>query len=952
MNAAEHNELTSLIRALPPLDEALSEESVEHLMLLPSGRWTARQEGVARRRTTVLDEPSLEALATWLLDHPGARLDGTWLFDVVPGVRGLLVTAERCPTPSDALATPLVMEALKKQITRGENGVILGPVRARKLELLCWIAQQFIQEQIILISDRPPTAQLGPRVVHLFPPRTPEELARVRRLIRRCDAVLWDEVESKEVLQAALGYPGAKRRWITMDAATTRAGFEALGRRLVEMAPGDVSSIMLADSRSGQLSHLLRRVGGSWQEVTEEANSVLPLLEAHLETSMPIRNRYEDYRSTVEVQEIRFETYDPPHQEEPEDIEEPHPRGDGIEGLADILSEVEEIEELADPTPSHVMAASSIDELLEDSEGTDTSEVSDSVVREVLDETSNPMIEIDTDLGDPLYDSEALEEVGPSTPSDPLPLDEQSGEKEELEAALAAQDEPQETAAEAAEVAEAVAEDAVEDAAEPVEEEDEDEDSTAELSVAGLDMGMSKPTPESQREEVAENNFREPFAKPAPVDEASIDLGEDSEIESEDMHRPPISERLTEQISPEEVQAAVEARERELAGSREFSEFELEEIQAPHEEEGEEDELEHADEAISKADTAIRSGETLPGDSLAEMQEALSLAEAEIHASFSADNDMATNPVIETPDIQLDADIPILDIEDSPATQEFYVNDSADADLEHVLPPEEDEIDRFEPIDDMHDNLDIMLEDFSEEQPPMELEVNIPEDTQVEQHFALDPDALVDNERRAHLNDLLRIEAELQTDLASDSEVTGLHSDPAAIQASRQPEPNAGQAMAEEMFSALDEIYSEASLQPPKAPEGVTPPEQGDPTVLTSIPDEPVGREIPVDDDDVPLLSWDDDEETKQHERSKLSGTPVRSMSDEDPPDADVSTSTSVKLNALSQRLRALRQRRQQKSGQFSAYSADDGEESEAEESPREKRTTNLLEALKRDKKS
>ena len=153
--------------------------------------------------------------------------------------------------------------------------------------------------------------------------------------------------------------------------------------------------------------------------------------------------------------------------------------------------------------------------------------------------------------------------------------------------------------------------------------------------------------------------------------------------------------------------------------------------------------------------------------------------------------------------------------------------------------------------------------------------------------------------------------------------------------------------IAEEMFSALDEIYSEASLQPPEAPEGITPPEAGDPTVLTSIPEEPTGREVPVDDDDVPLLSWDDDEETKQHERSRLTGAPSRQLSDEDPPDADVSTSTSVKLNALSQRLRALRQRRQQKSGQFNAYSKEDGEEEE-----RQKQPTNLLEALKRDKKS
>ena len=945
MNAAEHNELASLIRALPPLEEALSEDGVEHLMLLPSGRWTARQEGVARRRTTVLDEASLEALATWLVDHPGARLDGTWLFDVVPGVRGTLVTAERCPTPSDSLASPLVMEALKKQITRGENGVILGPVRARKLELLCWIAQQFIQEQIILISDRPPTAQLGPRVVHLFPPRTPEELARVRRLIRRCDAVLWDEVESREVLQAALGYPGAKRRWITMDAATTRAGFEALGRRLVEMAPGDVSSIMLADPRAGKLSHLLRRVGGSWQEVTEEANSVLPLLEAHLETDMPIRNRYDDYRSTVEVQEIRFETYDPPHQEEPEDIKDAQPRGDGIEGLSEILSEVEEI---ADPQPSHVMAASSLEELLEDSEGTDTSEVSDSVVREVLDETSNPMIEVDTDLGEASLDSEALEEVGASSPHEPPPA---IGEEEESEAALAAPKEEEEDPEEEVEpLAEAVEDAPPEDSEE--EEPEEEEDSTAELSIESLDMGapQADPEPELEDEEEQAEAFEDPFAEPAPID-APIDLGEDSEFENEEVHHRPISERLTEQISPEEVQAAVEARERELAGVREYSEFELEEIAGPASDD-EEELLEDADEAISKADTAVRSGETLPGDSLAEMQEALSQAEAEIHASFTPDNDMATNPVIETPDIQLDADIPILEVEDSPATQEFYVNDSAEPEIEQEASHDEVVSDEFIQLDEMHDNLDIMLEDFSEEHSAIEVEVNVPEDTQVDQHFALDPDALVNDERRAHLNDLLRIEAELQTDLASDNEVTGLHSDPAAIQATRQPEPDAGQAMAEEMFSALDEIYSEANPAPPQAPEGITPPEQGDPTVLTSLPDEPVGRDVLVDDDDVPLLSWDDDEETKQHERSKLSGTPSRSLSDEEPPDADVSTSTSVKLNALSQRLRALRQRRQQKSGQFNALSRGEGEASEADDSPREKKTTNLLEALKRDKKS
>lgn len=931
MNAAEHNELTSLIRALPPLEEALSEGDVDHLMLLPTGRWTARQQGVARRRTSVLDEPALLALATWVDDHPGARLDGTWLFDVIPGVRGLLVTAERCPTPIDDIASPVLMDALKKQITRGENGVILGPVRAPKLELLCWIAQQFIQEQIILISDRPPTAQLGPRVVHLYPPRTPEELARTRRLLRRCDAVLWDEVENSEMLRVALGHPGAKRRWFTMDAATTRAGFEALGRRLEEMAPGDLSSIMLADSRSGKLSHLLRRVGGSWQEVTEEANSMLPALEAHLETRFAVRNRYEEYRSTVEVQEIRFESDDPPHEDEPEDIDikefKPRHGEGGLDGISELLSEAEEqVEE----QPSHALAASSIDELLEDSEGTDTSEVSDSVVQEVLDEPSTPAkepLEFTTEDSEP---SEELDEVG-QTPS----LQTQSGEEEE-EVALLASEQPEETSS--TKDALALEESAAQDTS--LSDFDKQFIETSPGPDAPIDLGedsVEDSEPEQDEESVSEEVGEE-------VDEASSE-----ELDEEERDEGPISQRLTEQIDPEEIQAAVEARERELAKSspektsHEFSEFELEEMS------------ELGDEASTGTKQQLKNSETMPGDSLAAMQDALSQAEAEINASFSSDGDLATNPVIETPDvaIDIDEDIPIITLDDSPATQEFYVEDpkSGVGDRETAV-AEVSVSQELARIEDTRDELGIMLDEFPDQNSIMkeevEVEVNLPEDTNVDHQFALDPDVLVDDERRAHLNDLLRIEAELNADLATDDEVTGLHVDPQALSQPQEPKrPDAGQVIAEEMFSALDEIYSEASLQPPEAPEGITPPEAGDPTVLTSIPEEPTGREVPVDDDDVPLLSWDDDEETKQHERSRLAGAPSRQLSDEDPPDADVSTSTSVKLNALSQRLRALRQRRQQKSGQFNAYSKEDGEEEE-----RQKQPTNLLEALKRDKKS
>ena len=238
---------------------------------------------------------------------------------------------------------------------------------------------------------------------------------------------------------------------------------------------------------------------------------MLPALEAHLETRFAVRNRYEEYRSTVEVQEIRFESDDPPHEDEPEDIDikefKPRHGEGGLDGISELLSEAEEqVEE----QPSHALAASSIDELLEDSEGTDTSEVSDSVVQEVLDEPSTPAkepLEFTTEDSEP---SEELDEVG-QTPS----LQTQSGEEEE-EVALLASEQPEETSS--------------------------TEDALAPEESAAQDTSLS--------------DFDKQFIETSPGPDAPIDLGEDSVEDSEpEQDEESVSEEVDEEVdeaSPEE----------------------------------------------------------------------------------------------------------------------------------------------------------------------------------------------------------------------------------------------------------------------------------------------------------------------------------------------------------------------------------------------------------------
>ena len=304
LNATLHNQLVELLDHIPLLGEALSQEdNLEHVMVLPTGRWTTQQNGRVRRRTNVLDSEAVEQLATWLAAHPGASLHGTWLMEVLEGVAGPLIAIERRPTAADNLGDSSIRDALKPHITRGENGIILGPVRAKKLDLLCWIAQQFIQEQILLISDRAPTKELGPRVVHLYPPRSGEALARMARLLRRCDAVLWDEVTSAEQLRTALGYPGARRRWVTMDCATPRAGLDALARRSADMASSDLGAVLFAQQEDGQLSHLFKKAAGQWQETTSSSHSLLSLVQKHL---APSPQKHDDFRTTIEAQEVRY----------------------------------------------------------------------------------------------------------------------------------------------------------------------------------------------------------------------------------------------------------------------------------------------------------------------------------------------------------------------------------------------------------------------------------------------------------------------------------------------------------------------------------------------------------------------------------------------------------------------------------------------------------------------
>ena len=374
MATHEPDTLEDLLTSIAPLSEALEDESVEHITLLSSGRWMTRagQERV-RRRSEPLPRSRMRELVERVRAGEEMGAEARWRIELLEGAKGPVLTAYRRPR-ADPPGDEDIQELLRRELGRGRNGALLGPPGAGVLEVLCWIGSHLLPEQIALITARAPTTRLGSRVLSLYPPRQPDELERLARFTRRCEVVLWDEVRDARELDAALGPPGASHRWFGMRALEPRPGLRALAHRL-EARPAEALDL-IAWVEGGQITHLMQRVAQGWREHVAETEELAQWLDAHLTSSAshppPARpeppseraDRQAEFRATIEGQEIRRALEEG---SEPEDIVDERlleQTPTSLRGLPELTPR---------PEAPHQQAASTLDELFEDSESLEES---------------------------------------------------------------------------------------------------------------------------------------------------------------------------------------------------------------------------------------------------------------------------------------------------------------------------------------------------------------------------------------------------------------------------------------------------------------------------------------------------------------------------------------------------------------------------------------------------
>lgn len=308
LNQADRRELEGNIGAISALTRALEDANSDCIMITPDGRWMTQTQVGTKAHTSSLDEDALarlnDHLLTLALTTPAALFNSEWELSTLQGARGATLVFERTRRPRTDIESQRVRHLLTQSIARGDNGVLIGQNDTQLFDALGWIASQLDTAQVALVSTRRLPDELASRVVQFDPPSTPSQRARLIRLLQRMDAVLIDEARDADTVQLALGYPGARNRWMMLSAASPRAGLEALQKRTRDIPARDLSALVfMADLNSpGRITHLIRRTSGSWDEATEQGTSLLPLIDIYIPSARARPDH--DLRATLEAQEF------------------------------------------------------------------------------------------------------------------------------------------------------------------------------------------------------------------------------------------------------------------------------------------------------------------------------------------------------------------------------------------------------------------------------------------------------------------------------------------------------------------------------------------------------------------------------------------------------------------------------------------------------------------------
>jgi hypothetical protein len=344
---SQTEEARARLEAWAALGEACRVATAEQITILPSGVWTVHTRAQIVRQSHVLGSDVLADLIESVRLAGDVRAFSDWVFAAVPGSLGPTIVGERAPrVPGDWMDVGAA-DALRAHVERDACGLIVCPPGATGASALAWLAQLYDAEQIVLVSSLPAPDDLGPRVLHAYPPDTEGARHRLARLLRRAPVVLWDGVDHPSDARAAFGHAGATRRWMTLAASDPVEGLEAFAG-LRDGMPTRWLDVILALDHGPRLTHMLSRAGEGWREERQNGISCLELVEELFPSIAAQRTVAADWSGAPGIV--------PPK---------------GRRGMASLRSTVADPIMEVDTAPSHAVsarAASSLQEIFEDSD--------------------------------------------------------------------------------------------------------------------------------------------------------------------------------------------------------------------------------------------------------------------------------------------------------------------------------------------------------------------------------------------------------------------------------------------------------------------------------------------------------------------------------------------------------------------------------------------------------
>lgn len=264
------------------LRETLDDLNVQHVAIASSGAWTFEKLGRIRSGGDPLHADTVRDLAA-LVPHGRHLRHAEWAIRRLDGVGGPSLLIERLPVAIADRLPHEILSVLKKQVRARGNGALIGPPGSGKAALMLWLALQIPDETVIFVSENPPAQFPGSHIIHVFPPTTAGERRVLERFVRLSATVMWDRISSTDDLSSLFGFPGAKRRWFSLDASNVGSALRRLTGAVQHGCDASFSAILsLTTSVIGrpEPQNLAIRTAGRWTEPFLAGDSCLEALDA------------------------------------------------------------------------------------------------------------------------------------------------------------------------------------------------------------------------------------------------------------------------------------------------------------------------------------------------------------------------------------------------------------------------------------------------------------------------------------------------------------------------------------------------------------------------------------------------------------------------------------------------------------------------------------------------